>query len=166
MLPELHRARAGLCVGLKVYIERMTHRSSIDAARFGSNSLTSMPADPCLVNLNGDGSSPPVVRSVRRLADSGRWPAYFSSAGFGSNRSICDGPPGMKRTMLCRALAANCGERAGVAEVAVAPRALDSPASMFNSPIDPSPAERDWMNARRDVGRDEMGFRAKRSPRW
>ena len=53
--------------------------------------------------------SPAVVRSVRRSAVAGRCPAYFISAGFGSHRSTCDGPPVMNSRMTCLAFGAKCG---------------------------------------------------------
>ena len=55
-----------------------------------------MPLWPYLRNLNGEGIAPPVGRSVARLPPGSGWPAYFSSAGLGSNVSTCDGPPFMK----------------------------------------------------------------------
>ena len=50
-----------------------------------------------------------VWRSVRRLTESGRWPSNFASCGFGSNMSICDGPPAMNRKMTFLAFAASRG---------------------------------------------------------
>ena len=101
--------RACSWFGFVVNIERMTHSSSATVARFGSSSLISMPAFPCLANVNFVGMSPAVVRSVRRSAVAGRWPAYFISAGFGSHRSTCDGPPVMNSRMTCLAFGAKCG---------------------------------------------------------
>ncbi len=74
MLPVWNRLRAGVCVGLKVYIDLITQISSIVDAMLGSRLLTWTPSRPYCLNSNGEGSSPPVVRSVRRSTDEGRWP--------------------------------------------------------------------------------------------
>ena len=85
---------AGVCVGLNVYIELMTQMSSIDRGDVGQQFAASRCRRwPSCLNSNGEGSRPPVTRSVRRSTESGRWPWYFSSAGLGSNMSSCEGPP-------------------------------------------------------------------------
>jgi hypothetical protein len=71
-LPVWNNARAGVCVGLNVYIERMTHISSTTLASCGRSSLTSTPLRPYRLNSNGDGINPAVVRSVRRSTALGR----------------------------------------------------------------------------------------------
>ena len=55
MFPEWNRLRAGVWVGLNVYIDLTTQMSSMIDAIFGSSSLTSMPALPCFLNAKGDG---------------------------------------------------------------------------------------------------------------
>ena len=84
-------------------IERMTQMSSMQLPTCGNNSLTSIPESPYFLNLNGDLSSPVVLRSVLRSAAGGRLPLYFSSAGLGSNVSTCDGPPFMNKWITCLA---------------------------------------------------------------
>ncbi len=91
----------GSWLGMFVCIERMTQMSSMQLPMCGKMSLTSIPDSPHFLNLNGDISSPPVFRSVFRSAPGGRWPLYFSSAGFGSNVSTWDGPPFIKRWITC-----------------------------------------------------------------
>ena len=83
MLPVWNRLRAGVCVGLKVYIDLMTQMSSMVEARLGSRLLTCTPPWPCCLNSNGEGNRPPVVRSVRRSTEDGRWPWYFGERGLG-----------------------------------------------------------------------------------
>ena len=57
--------------------------SSMTVDICGSSSLTSMPLWPDFLNSNGEGSRPPVWRSVRRLTESGRWPACLARIGLG-----------------------------------------------------------------------------------
>ena len=45
-LPVWNNARAGVCVGLNVYIDRITQTSSMTLAICGSSSLTSTPLRP------------------------------------------------------------------------------------------------------------------------
>ena len=47
------------CAGMSVHIERMIAMSSTHSPSFGKTSLTSMPALPIFVNLNGDGYASP-----------------------------------------------------------------------------------------------------------
>ena len=74
MLPVWNRLRAGVCVGLNVYIDLITQMSSIVEAMFGSRLLTWTPPRPYCLNSNGEGSKPPVVRSVRSSTEEGRCP--------------------------------------------------------------------------------------------
>lgn len=83
MLPWWNMHHACSWFGLDVYIDPMTHNSSDTVARFGSNSLISIPALPALANSNPLGSRLAVVRSVRRSAVAGRCPAYFINASIG-----------------------------------------------------------------------------------
>ena len=83
--------------------------SSIIFPTLGNSSLTSMPLLPYFWNLKGEGKAAPVFLSVGKLAIGSGLPAYFLSAGFGSNVSTCEGPPFMKRWITCFALAGNCG---------------------------------------------------------
>ena len=76
--------------------------SSATFARCGSSSESSAPDCPCFLNWNGDASSfgVPLMNAKRSpLMNSAgmSWPSCLVSAGFGSNRSICDGAPAMKR---------------------------------------------------------------------
>jgi hypothetical protein len=109
IVPEWIRLRAGTCVGLNVYIERITQMSSITVEICGNSSLTSIPLRPAFLNWNGEGSSPPVCRSVRRSTELGRWPSYLARIGLGSNISSCDGPPAMNRKMTFLAFTGRCG---------------------------------------------------------
>ena len=147
--------RACSWFGFVVNIERMTQSSSATVARFGSSSLISMPALPCFANENFVGISPAVVRSVRRSAVAGRWPAYFMSAGFGSHRSTCDGPPVMNSRITCFAFGAKCGPTTCV------PAASASSASRSARPSMPMPPHMHFSASRR-----ENLSMAKRSPRW
>src|ERR1039457_4806357 len=146
MFPEWKRLRAGVWVGLKVYIERMTQMSSMLLARLGSSSLTSMPDWPWRWNSKGEGRRPPVTRSVRKPAvEGGRWPAYFWSDGLGSNMSNCDGPPTRNRKMLCLAVGRKCGPTVWTG----AARACSS-ASMPAKPMEPRPPHREPITSRRE----------------
>src|ERR1700693_1868546 len=140
MLPECARFLPCVCVGLKVYIDLMTHTSSITEAICGHNSLTSTPPRPYFLNWNGDGSKPPVSRSVRKpLTAAGRWPAYFARAGFGSNISNCEGPPVRNRKMTCLALGAIAAPVSWPGVAACAEVLASEP----SNPTDPSPPQRD-----------------------
>ena len=97
------------CTGTSVCIERTTQRSSAKRATSGNSSLISNPDWPCRLNLNGEGSSPPVPFSVVRPAVlAGRCPAYWSRAGLGSNVSTCEGAPFIQRWIIRFALAGKC----------------------------------------------------------
>ena len=51
-----------------------------------------------LENLKGEGINVPFVRRIVFTSSAGgAWPACFSSAGFGSNVSTCEGPPFINR---------------------------------------------------------------------
>src|SRR6266581_3773546 len=83
--------------------------SSMFSATRAKISLTSMPLLPYFWNLNGEGNAAPVFRSVARLAVGRSLPAYFSSAGLGSNVSTWDGPPLAKIWITRLAFAGKCG---------------------------------------------------------
>src|SRR5436190_17408438 len=59
-VPVWKRLRAGVCVGLNVYMERMTQSLSATEASCGSRLLTSTPPLPCFLNSNGEGNKPAV----------------------------------------------------------------------------------------------------------
>src|SRR5262249_39070718 len=87
--------------------------SSTRPAKCGIRSLTHMPLLPCCLNFRVLGSKPesPLVNwlgNLPRFSGSGL-PRHFSSPGFGSNRSIADGPPTMNMKMTDLALASKCG---------------------------------------------------------
>ena len=147
--------RACSWFGLVVNIERITQSSSATVARFGSSSLISMPPLPCFAKLNFVGIRPAVVRSVRRSAVAGRWPAYFISAGLGSHKSTCEGPPVMNSRMTCFAFGGKCGPIVCVAA------ANASSASRSARPSMPIPPHKHFSASRR-----EYFSMAKRSPRW
>ena len=87
--------------------------SSMHSAVLANSSLTSMPLWPYFWNANGDPKPAPVLRSVRSDSVAGSdLPAYFESAGLGSNVSTCDGPPFMNRWITRFARPGNCGSRA------------------------------------------------------
>src|SRR5438876_5864544 len=78
--------------------------SSMMLPIFGSVSLISIPFRPQRLNLRGEGMKPePLV-----FFPSGCFPSNFSSSGFGSNVSTCDGPPFMKRKITRLARGAKC----------------------------------------------------------
>ena len=54
----------GSWFGMSVYIERMKQMSSAHSPTCGNSSLTSMPALPYFLNVNGERISAPVLRSV------------------------------------------------------------------------------------------------------
>src|ERR1051326_4343372 len=87
----------------------MTQHSSIDSPRRGKISLISIPLCPHLLNLNGEASRLPVLRSVLRLPDGIGLPLYFVSCGLGSKVSTCEGPPFRNRKITCWARARKCG---------------------------------------------------------
>ena len=81
---------------LSATIERITQRSSTCVARRGRSSLTSVPHWPCFANFHGEASRLPVLtRSSFGFSNGSGWPFIAASLGLGSNRSMCDGPPGM-----------------------------------------------------------------------
>src|SRR5690242_6173726 len=95
---------------MSVYMDRITHTSSIHDPSFGKISLTSIPLCPYFSNLNGDPSRAPVLRSVFRLEEGIGLPVYFCSSGLGSNVSTWEGPPFRKRKMTCFAFAGKWGD--------------------------------------------------------
>src|ERR1700736_1558340 len=92
--------------------------SSMHSAVLANSSLTSMPLWPYFLKANGDPNPAPVLRSVGRLDGKGL-PAYFVSAGLGSNVSTCDGPPFMNRWITRFARGLNCGDRIARGLIAV-----------------------------------------------
>src|SRR5947209_702063 len=85
--------QAPLWLMLSATIERITHKSSTHVAMFGNKSLTSTPACPYFLNLNGDGRQLTVrVRTSFGCSNGNGLPTYSPSFGFGSNKSTCDGP--------------------------------------------------------------------------
>src|SRR5689334_17444826 len=99
----------GSWLGTCAYIERTTAMSSAWTAVFANSSLISSPLLPYFENLNGDGNAAPVFLSVRRYSPGNGWPAYFVSAGLGSNVSTCDGPPLRKKWTTRLAFGGKCG---------------------------------------------------------
>src|SRR5439155_9512930 len=102
--------QAPLWLMLSATIERITHRSSTHIATCGNRSLTSIPAWPCFLNLNGDGRQLTVrVRTSFGCSNGNGLPLYSASFGFGSKRSTCEGPPDMKRKIIRLARGVNGG---------------------------------------------------------
>src|SRR5438105_13223288 len=83
--------------------------SSMHSPSLGNKSLTSMPLWPHFLNLKGEGNAAPVLRSVLIYSPGKGLPAYFSSAGFGSKLSTCEGPPLRKKWTTRLALAGSGG---------------------------------------------------------
>src|SRR5579885_2289569 len=146
MLPLFIRNRAGPWLGLSVCVERMTQTSSMQRARFGSNSLTSTPLRPCLANRNGTAIRPPVAFSVRSCTAADRWPANRLIDGLGSRRSGPNGPPFMNRWMTRLARGRNCGAWLAVA------RARAEGARRLARPRAPKPPPRARIMSRRVIG--------------
>ena len=83
--------------------------SSMCSAVSANSSLTSMPLWPYLLELERRGERGAGLALGRAGAFGSGLPAYFASAGLGSNVSTCDGPPFMKRWMTRFALPGKCG---------------------------------------------------------
>ena len=82
-------ARAGLLKGMDCrYGQKYNHYR-----RGNQDGPGPVPLWPWRLNLKGEGSAAPVLRSVVRLPAGKGLPAYLSSIGLGSNVSTCDGPP-------------------------------------------------------------------------
>src|ERR1700734_1168764 len=95
---------------LSATIERTTHRSSTQVARWGKSSLTAIPACPYCLKVHGDCNKFPVlVRSSLGFSKGNGLPLSFARRGLGSKVSTCDGPPDMKRKIILLALAGYCG---------------------------------------------------------
>src|SRR5688572_27541558 len=90
--PQFINNSDGSWLGTLAWSDRSTVNSSITSPTLEKISLTSIPLSPYFLNLKGDGRAAPVLRSVRKVFGISR-PAYFSSAGLGSNVSICEQPP-------------------------------------------------------------------------
>src|SRR6266446_8642287 len=95
--PQFINMREGSWFGSSAFIERITAMSSIHSPIFGNKSLTSIPLWPYFLNLKGEGNAAPVFRSVLMYSPGRGLPEYFSSNGFGSKLSTCDGPPFRKK---------------------------------------------------------------------
>src|SRR6266446_8556495 len=107
--PQFINMSDGSWLGSSAFIERMTAISSTHSPIFGNKSLTSMPLWPYFLNLNGDGNAAPVLRSVLIYSPGKGLPAYFSSDGFGSKLSTCEGPPLRKKWTTRLAFPGNGG---------------------------------------------------------
>src|SRR3954462_5656298 len=92
-------------------MERITHRSSAHSRIFGNRSLMGRPLWPAFLNFQGDYIKPPVLPAAKVsgcLMGSGL-PSLASRYGFGSNVSMEEGPPCMKRKITRLARAGNMG---------------------------------------------------------
>ena len=90
--------------------------SSTWRATFGNSSLTSMPLWPWGRNFHGEASSLPVSANCTRGFANGRsFPSSAVSFGFGSNVSMCDGPPFMNMKITRRARAGRWNPAGGPA---------------------------------------------------
>src|SRR5215213_4686281 len=93
--------------------DRITARSSAQVEMWGSQSEIHMPLLPCCCQVRFEASrgelySPIAVITLPKL--SGIFcPASSLSLGFGSNESMCEGPPSMKRKITLFALGEKCG---------------------------------------------------------
>ena len=118
------------------------------------------PLLPCFASTCG-GSARITSRTARELAlgAAGRFGQRlavptFRAPGFGSNRSICDGPPTMNKKMTRLAFGSKCGassRRADSCPLAPRRRPPDSAAQFRAMPPRPPPARnrksrRDWAN--------------------
>src|SRR5205085_5709324 len=93
---------------MSVCMERTMHRSSAQLPTLEKISLISAPLLPNLLKANGEGKAAPVRRSVLSVIGIG-FPAYFASAGLGSNVSTWDAPPFINRCTIRLAFAGNGG---------------------------------------------------------
>src|SRR5436190_15927924 len=156
--PQFMRKMQESWSGLSVFIDRMTQRSSTHSARWGKISLTSMPLRPCFRNAKGDGKTAPKLPGRGCSMDISR-PAYFASAGLGSNVSICPGPPLAKSWSTRRAFGAKWGRRgsSGFRTAASCPSASD-PALASRSAIAsaPNPTPARVSHSRRESGRESL----------
>src|SRR5258706_11296648 len=105
--------------GMSLYIERITHTSSMHSPSLEKISVTSMPLCPYFLKPNGDFMRLPTCTVCPAAAIGWApgigWPLYLSSIGLGSKVSTCDGPPLRNRKMTRFTLGAKCGP-AGPAE--------------------------------------------------
>ena len=131
--------------GMSVYIERTTAMSSTCWPIPGKSSLTSVPDRPMGVNLNGEPMATPLSPIVL--------PSIFTSSGFGSQVSMCEGAPWAKMWMTDFAVAWRGGGRGarGLA-AAEAPLAASGPqrrsagSSIVASPRAPRPIPTRFRN--------------------
>src|SRR3712207_262483 len=93
--------------------ERITARSSAHLAISGIQSDIHSPLCPCCFQVRfeprrGALASPIAVMISPKLAGKG-FPANSLSSGLGSNESMCEGPPSIKRKIIFLARALSCG---------------------------------------------------------
>src|ERR1700733_3011713 len=93
---------------MSTYIDRIMQRSSATEPTFGQSSLKSMPLWPYFLNLNGDFIKLPTRKKLTGVEPGVGSPSYLSTIGLGSNESMCDTPPFIKRKMTCLARGLKC----------------------------------------------------------
>src|SRR5262245_11535744 len=110
-LPVLSCRHPPACAAVSVCMDRITHRSSANFAVCGNRLEIGSPLSPCWVNGKGLFIKWPIGRlfDPTLVFPVYGLPSYFSTAGFGSKVSICDGAPFMNRKTACLALAGKCG---------------------------------------------------------
>ena len=140
-------------------IERIRVMSSATLPRRGSSSLNSMPHWPCFENFQGEPKTfEEAWARLSYLISPGKFlPSYLVSMALGSKRSICEGPPIMKREIMAFALGWKCGsltlrsncsspKRSGFTGAARSPSFSSKEASARV----PSPKPFDWRKWRRE----------------
>src|SRR5579863_5059676 len=95
--PVLKSVVVGSWLGISTYIERIMQRSSATVPTLGHSSLKSMPLCPYFLNLKGDFIKLPTRKKLTGVEPGVGWPSYLSTIGLGSNESMCDTPPFIKR---------------------------------------------------------------------
>ena len=106
-------------------------------SRRGSQSDTQIPLWPCCFHLRGQARSgepisPIDVMTLPKLSGSGL-PASLFKSGFGSNRSMCDGPPSMNRKIQLFAVARFCATFAASGLDTGAAEAAERPSRAFSA---------------------------------
>ena len=138
--------------------------SSMVDAMLGSSSLTSMPPRPCCLNSNGEGSRPPVVRSVRRSTECGPLALILQQRGFGVEHVDLRRPAGHEEDDVVLGLG---GKIRKLRSAAIGrPARSCSSESMPARPTEPRPAESDAIHSRRESWFGTVDIMARRSPRW
>jgi len=89
----MKKAARRVCVGLNVYIDLMTANVSMGPRKVRKQAADVNASTSILFESNGDGSRPPVVRSVRSSTDEGPLALNLQQAGLGSNISSCEVRP-------------------------------------------------------------------------